>query len=262
MTAEPCRLCGGSTTEAFSRTVLGHLDVRYFRCDRCQSLETETPYWLDEAYEIGGHSDHDTGAVMRNLDKQAVVVSTLHALRLPRDSRVLDFGGGTGLLCRLMRDAGIDAWLYEPKGSRELSRGFEVDALDRHFDLVCSFEVVEHLTNPFVTLGELAAVAHSALLIGTQPYLGQLGDWPYLAPETGQHVFFVSPRGFSWFAAEVGLHHLDFGHHQLLTREPVPRALQKLLRLVFGGPGLRAQRALLAFRAGYGPAERDAGMAR
>jgi hypothetical protein len=197
---------------------------------------------------------------MRNLDKQAVVVSTLRALRLPRDARVLDFGGGTGLLCRLLRDAGIDAWLHDPKGSRELSRGFEVDTLDREFDLVCSFEVVEHLTHPLATLSELAARADTALLVGTEMYLGQGADWTYLAPKTGQHVFFFSPRGFAWFAAESGLHHLDLGRHQLLSREPLPLVRQTLLRLTSRGPGMRAQRALLAYRAGYGPAERDAEM--
>ena len=195
----PCRLCGGPTTTAFTLEVLSHLDVEYFICERCGSLETESPYWLDEAYGPGAIADLDTGLVMRNLEKQALVVTMLRVLGLPRGSRILDFGGGTGLLCRLLRDVGVDAWVYDPRGGHELSRGFVVDRAEGPFDLVCAFEVVEHLAEPAETLRELAPAA-DALLVGTEPYLGQGNDWWYLTPKTGQHVFFFSPQGFQWLA--------------------------------------------------------------
>jgi hypothetical protein len=35
---------------AFRHTVLRKYDVQYFQCGGCGFLQTETPYWLDEAY--------------------------------------------------------------------------------------------------------------------------------------------------------------------------------------------------------------------
>jgi hypothetical protein len=253
-----CRLCGGPAAVEFTLTVLGRHEVDYLKCDSCGSLQTETPYWLDEAYGEGAVHDRDTGMVMRNLDKQALVVTCSRLLGLPRSPRVLDFGGGTGLLCRLLRDVGMDAWLYDPLGGHELSQGFVLDHLEGRFDLVCAFEVVEHLVEPAETLRELAHLA-DALLIGTEPYLGQAEDWWYLMPPVGQHVFFFSPRGFDWVAREIGMHHLDLGKHQLFTRVPLSARRQQALQVLVRSPARKLVRTGLAFRATYAYAERDAG---
>ena len=46
-----CRLCSGETSFVFNHKVLNKFDVKYYRCSNCESLQTEKPYWLDEAYE-------------------------------------------------------------------------------------------------------------------------------------------------------------------------------------------------------------------
>lgn len=258
--SDACRLCGGRTVERFRLTVLGRHEVGYLRCDQCDSLQTEQPYWLDEAYTTGALTDLDTGAVLRGLDDQAAVVSVLEALGLPLSSSVLDFGGGTGLLCRLLRDAGIDAWLFEPRGNHPLSPGFEVDAIDqRRFDLVCAFEVVEHLVEPGEVLGSLLS-SGSVVLLGTQPYLGQDESWWYLTPATGQHVFFCAPAAFAWLARTHRVQHLAVAGYQLFAREPLPRWRQRLLTVLLSGRVLRLQRARLAYCANYDAAQRDSGL--
>jgi hypothetical protein len=258
MADDRCRLCGGTLTERFMLTVLGRHEVRYFECGGCGSLQTERPYWLDEAYTRGALADLDTGAVMRGLDKQATVVSVLKLLGLPRRSKVLDFGGGTGLLCRLLRDAGVDAWLLEPRGAHELSPSHAIEQLDEPFDLICSFEVVEHLAEPREVL-DLMLAHGETVLIGTEPYCGQGKTWWYLTPTTGQHVFFYAPAAFDWLAWQHGLEHVDLGSHHLLTRRSLSDRQRRLLGYVLRPRILRYQRALLAFKADYGPAVRDAG---
>jgi hypothetical protein len=46
--AEACRFCGGPTRQRFRLQVLGRHDVGYLECATCASLQTETPWWLEE----------------------------------------------------------------------------------------------------------------------------------------------------------------------------------------------------------------------
>ena len=43
-------MCNSNSDFVFSNKVLGKYDVAYYKCSNCESLQTETPYWLDEAY--------------------------------------------------------------------------------------------------------------------------------------------------------------------------------------------------------------------
>src|ERR1700747_1648827 len=122
---ERCRLCGGAVVKQFTLTVLGRHDVSYWLCPQCHSLQTETPYWLAEAY-ASSLAASDVGAVHRCLVCRAAVWAVLKWVRL-KPTRILDFGGGSGLLCRLMRDIGFDAWTYDRYGTSEYAQGFRVE---------------------------------------------------------------------------------------------------------------------------------------
>src|ERR1700677_3533845 len=90
---EVCRLYEGRLIRKFGYAVLHKHEVGYFECDQCGSLQTEFPYWLDEAYG-SNLSTLDTGAAQRNLQNLAAayLISKLFAVR-----DTLDFGGGDGL---------------------------------------------------------------------------------------------------------------------------------------------------------------------
>lgn len=253
-----CRLCGESTRRLFERTVLRKYVVEYQECDRCKCLQTETPYWLSEAYAKSNLARHDSGAVVRNLDCQAIVYAVARALRLARGASILDFGGGNGLLCRLLRDIGLNAWLYDEYGTNDFAQGFE-SKVDASHSLVCAFEVVEHLPNPRVTFTELFAGEPVAILVGTQTYARQGAEWWYLDPSAGQHVFFYSECGMALVAERVGYCYLRFGDLHLFTRRPIGSATVVRLRSVLTWRWRRmVLRALLAYRASYRWAEIDA----
>jgi hypothetical protein len=119
-----CRLCDGAVREVFTKRVLNKHDVQYFECLACRSLETERPYWLREAYESGNLTLADTGPVLRSLNSQAIVTIASRILGLPPSASVLDYGGGSGLLCRLLRDQGFDARVLDSYAPNDLARGF------------------------------------------------------------------------------------------------------------------------------------------
>ena len=219
--SDDCRLCGAPTEARFVQTVLGRHSVAYRQCAGCGSLQTETPYWLDEAY--GGTAlNLDVGAAQRNLINLAVVsaVATLLGSR-----RIVDFGGGDGLLCRLLRDAGFDAAVQDRFKTPVYAEVHGAGSLEG-YDLITAFEVLEHLAEPARELEPLFASGASAILTTTATYLGQGPDWRYLATDAGQHVFFYSDAGLRAFAAAHGYQLIAQDQYQLFIRPPAPRGLK------------------------------------
>jgi 2-polyprenyl-3-methyl-5-hydroxy-6-metoxy-1,4-benzoquinol methylase len=194
-----CRLCGSSAQRQFQLNVIGKHDVAYFRCDGCGALQTEAPYWLDEAYSLK-LPNLDTGAAQRNIDSQAVVYAIA---RLFGGRNILDIGGKDGLLCRLMRDLEFNCYTTDKYAEATYAEGFTVPDFDRP-DLVIAFEVLEHFADPKADLDALFEKRPDVLLVTTGIYTDEKADWWYIAPEAGQHVFFYSPKALAIIAERYG----------------------------------------------------------
>ena len=185
----------------FSRIVIGKYHVGFFLCGNCGSLESEEPYWLDEAYSDTALAI-DPGAGQRVLD---CLPLSHFVMRLFGCRTSLDYGGGAGLLCRLLRDIGHDSYWYDGYAAPGYATGF-AGTPGQPYDLVTSFEVVEHFANPKSDWDPLFAGAPKALLIMTSLYKGQDANWWYIAPEEGQHIFFYSRKAIEWIARRYNYH--------------------------------------------------------
>ena len=91
--ADCCRLCGGALRPIFGLQVLEKYAVNYMRCADCHSLQTERPYWINEAY-TNSLAKLDTGAAQRTLVNLAAAYAVARVLK---QNDVVDFGGGDGL---------------------------------------------------------------------------------------------------------------------------------------------------------------------
>lgn len=213
LSEDTCRLCGGRAVSAFSLRILDKYPVSYFRCGHCGSLQTEPPYWLDEAYSAASDkearddrknlADLDTGAASRSIRNLALVMVVC---RLMGAKNVLDLGGGDGLLCRLLRDRSINAYVSDPFAEPTYAQGFTEPHFDAP-DLLTAFEVFEHLPNPADDLARILAKGAPVVLASTDLYNGQGPEWWYLTPQTGQHVFFYTYNALAEFAQK---HDYDF----------------------------------------------------
>jgi hypothetical protein len=209
-----CRLCGGALAPKFTRRVLDKYEVRYFECVRCSSLQTETPYWLNDAYD-SNLSRLDSGAAQRNLQNlsAAYLISKIFSVR-----DALDFGGGDGLLCRLLRDYNVNCFVKDKYAAPTYSQGFTEPEFEAP-NLILAFEVLEHFANPAKDLEELFQTRPKVALASTGIYDHQGEDWWYLASETGQHVFFYSAGSVQMIAERFGYISLVSGGFLLFVRK-------------------------------------------
>jgi hypothetical protein len=228
-TTPACRLCGGATAPAFRATVLGKYDAPYLRCTACESLQPADPHWLDEAYRNAARSVFDVGAADRILNTRAITWAVAKLFRVR--GRLLDFGGGDGLLCRLLRDAGFDAYTADKYSDVRYAKGFEAEP-GPGLEMITAFEVLEHFTDPAGELAALFAHRPRLLLASTGVYRGQGPDWPYLSTETGQHVFLYSPQAFEWIARRHGYHAFLGSGFILWSAEPISRFRRVALKLM------------------------------
>jgi hypothetical protein len=239
-----CRLCGGEIDFAFKATVRSAYEVSYFRCRHCKSLQTEPPYWLEEAYD-DDLAHLDFGAVQRNLSNQAAcwLVARLWGL-----NDALDYGGGDGLLCRMLRDHGINCYVWDKHWSATYAQTFTEPDFATPQMLFC-FEVFEHFAHPDRDLRDLFDRRARVLLASTVIYQGQHGGWFYLARLLGQHVFFYSAEAIELIARRFGYTATISGPYILFERSDASKpAARAVFRLMTTRIGLRALRALMAIK--------------
>ena len=223
-----CKLCGGTTEPFGELMVLGRHRARYLCCGACGYVAVENPHWLDEAYADHAIAALDTGIVVRNL-WLADAVDALLRWRYRNVRAALDYGAGTGLFVRLMRDRGHDFRWNDPHCGNLFALGFEADA-DTTFDLVTCFEVAEHMVDPLPVFERL--VARAPVLIFSTELLPERnnrpGEWHYYAPETGQHVGFFTTESLQGLANRLGRHFASDGRMlHAFTAEPLdPRWLR------------------------------------
>ena len=186
-----CKICT-NTTDLFGETkILGKYHASFYRCSQCGFMQTETPYWLDDAYS-SIMTKSDIGLIGRNLE-MANIAKTLILTCLDPRERFIDYGGGYGMFVRLMRDAGFDFYRYDPLCENLFSESFDAQS-GLKYSLLTAWEVFEHLTDPLAEIEKMLSFSQtiffSTLLLPSPPK--SLNNWWYYGLEHGQHVAFYS----------------------------------------------------------------------
>jgi hypothetical protein len=226
-----CRICGAVSGWAFDARILNKYTVAYFHCSSCGYLCTEDPYWLEEAY-ADALSITDTGGVARNV-RAARRLRALLRVCFHDTGRLkwLDYGGGHGLLTRLMRDYGFDFYWHDKYASNIFARGFE-GRPDAHFDGVTAMEVLEHSIDPLEFVSNaMAGTTAESLVFSTELYPGDTPppqSWWYYSFVSGQHVSLFRYRTLAALAERLGLHLYSHRGLHLLTRRALGRLRYKL----------------------------------
>jgi hypothetical protein len=222
-----CKICAAPTVEFASATVMGSHLAHYRQCSECGFVFVENPAWLAEAYESPINRT-DLGPVNRAVSGARSVKAVIETF-FSWDGQFLDYGSGYGLFVRLMRDSGYAFVGYDKHCVSLFDEDFRLSSLDgRQFELVTSFEVLEHLPDPMEVFDHI--FAHTDNILFTTELLPSPaplpGSWWYYALDHGQHVSFYSVDALRHAASRFGMHFRSTGQSlHLISKKPVRRTL-------------------------------------
>jgi hypothetical protein len=199
-----CNICSSDSFPLDTAVVLGKYNVQYYSCARCGFIQTEPPYWLEDAYS-SAIARSDIGLIGRNI-KLATFCAALIPMFYDPKLSFLDYGGGNGMFVRMMRDRGFDFYWHDKYALNQFAVGFEVHNGIR-FSLLTAFEIFEHLPQPLETIADMFqyadAVVFSTRLLPHWKIMPH--QWWYFTPDTGQHVSLYSRESLEFIARKLNV---------------------------------------------------------
>lgn len=223
-----CKICGNNTQPIFTAKVLNKYDVHYEQCTNCMFIQTEKPYWLNEAYQ-SAINNNDTGILMRN-ERFRSIVTVLISFIFNKEDKYLDYAGGYGIFTRMMRDVGFNYFWVDEYAKNLVSIGFEHQAGSK-YKAITAFEVFEHLDNPEEKLVDMLSYTDN-IIFSTElvPDATPNKDWWYYAFNHGQHIAFYHKKSLLHLAQKHGLHLSSNGaNFHVLSKKPINPLVFKLL---------------------------------
>jgi hypothetical protein len=241
------KITGGNTTLLFTTKVLNKYDVKYYQCEDTGFIQTENPFWLEEAYS-SAITKLDIGLISRNETLREVVIPILNNY-FDANAKFLDYAGGYGLFTRQMRDRGYDFYHTDKFCQNIFAEYFDLKDTLPHtkFELATAFEVFEHLSDPAEELKSISEYTDNILfstVLQPQTPLKSVEDWWYFIPETGQHIALYNEKSLAALGEKFGYHFYTDGISTHLftkrklatnpftkTREPMLiRKMRKILK--------------------------------
>ena len=222
-----CKICNSETTNCFNSKILGKHLVEYYKCGFCYFLQTEEPFWIDEAYEEPINIS-DTGYVSRNLLISKKLTLLLY-LMFDKNGKYLDYAAGYGVLVRMMRDIGFNFYWEDKYTDNLFSKGFEWNK-DTTLQAVTAFEVFEHFVNPIVEIEHLLDISDT-IIFTTELYPDHNPspeEWWYFGLDHGQHISFYSQETLEYIAKIYNLRFYSDGFIHILTRNHISSTKLKL----------------------------------
>jgi hypothetical protein len=210
-----CSICKSRSNFIFKKKFLQKYEASLFQCSSCGFVQTENPYWLEEAYKLP-FTPLDVKIVSRPIEL-GQLTENLILNYFDYSGKFIDYGGGVGLFTRLMRDRGLNFYRQDKYAQNLFTQYFDISDLsnkDRNFELATSFEVLEHLENPLDEISEIFALSKNAFcstILQPSSSIEELESWYYIAELHGQHISFYTHESMKVIARKFNCSYYGYG---------------------------------------------------
>ncbi|OHE06485.1 MAG: hypothetical protein A2513_03295 [Sulfurimonas sp. RIFOXYD12_FULL_33_39] len=238
-----CKICNQKNQSIFDAEVLNKYRIKYYHCSNCGFLQTQEPYWLEEAYSDSINIS-DTGYLQRNINLSKKLTIFL-AIYFGKNAKYLDYAGGYGIFVRLMRDIGFDFYWDDRYTLNLFAKGFKYTE-NQIIDAITTFESFEHFVNPIQEIEYLLKISEN-IIFSTELLpnkIPEAQDWWYYGLEHGQHISFYSEQTLHFIANKYGLNYYNFGVFHLISKNRIPSYLKIILKFSKFGFHLLLQKQL------------------
>lgn len=227
-----CKICDSETRQLFSAVILKKYNTTYYKCINCGFIQTEEPYWLSESYELPINKT-DVGLFDRNI-RLAKITRLLFSRIFDKGSFFLDYGGGYGILTRLMRNYGLLFFNTDVYVKNIFSPEFNYEKEEKISAVTC-FECFEHFKDPRSDLSKILQISDNiffSTLLVSRDSLNK--NWWYYGFHHGQHISFYTKKSLTILAGYHGLHYYTNGKNlHLFTSKKISWFLWQYLFLIY-----------------------------
>lgn len=209
-----CNVCNKSGSyEAAIDVALIPSNIRKFnthvftvwRCKFCNSLHSKEVVDLEKYYEHYPLKSHVLNLPTRLSYRNRLAQLKKHGIR--KHHTLLDYGCGTGLFVKYMREKGfLNSFGFDPF----VDEYSDPSLLQSQYDIVTAQDVIEHAPNPMLLLNELSSLSkdNGLVVIGT-PRADTISlTAKHFAPELHQpyHRHILSRKALLDMASKINLH--------------------------------------------------------
>lgn len=201
-----CKICSSTSQYFKSMQLLNKYTVKYYICDNCGFLQTEEPFWLDEAYNTP-ITKNDVGLLHRNISVSKLYNDMISTF-FDKTKDFIDYGGGYGIFVRLMRDLGINFYWYDLHVKNLFAYGYDADISGKiQYEVLTAIEVFEHLKDPLKDIEKMLKLSPNILLdtLLIPEDLTVEDEWWYYGLDHGQHISFFSLKTLEYIANKYNL---------------------------------------------------------
>lgn len=239
-----CKICGSPTYSLGRAKVLDQYWAEYTRCRNCYFVSAVNVHWLSEAYSEAINTS-DLGLVGRNIRLADSLPLLIRSTFNPQ-GRFIDYGGGYGLLVRVMRDRGFDFYRYDQYCQNLFAKGFDAQRPregDELYELLIAIEVFEHLEDPVTEMTDMLKFSRN-IFFATEVLPDDRevlpGEWSYFGLEHGQHISIFTRKSLGILAERFGLNYVTNGKglHMFTSRKISNFRFRLSTTATFGRVGL------------------------
>lgn len=226
-----CKICNKETKKIFTLKVLKKYKVNYYICPKCNFVQTEKPYWLNESYS-SAITEQDSGLINRNIKFSKITLLIIYFL-LDKNAKYLDYAGGYGLFTNIMRNFGIKFYSYDLYCENIFSKNFNLKKTRNNYEAITSFEYLEHSENPIVNIKNLLKKSNT-IIFSTETHDFNENNfdkkWSYLYPIHGQHISLYSMKSLKKIAEKFNLQlYSNNKNYHILTKKKLDKILLKII---------------------------------